>query len=137
MTARMPAGLRKEEQRAWREIVEEFGGNDVLQPSDRTLLRSMALLTARLEDIRSYLALGAGKKDPLGYLVAITARGFTSNPLISQERETIKELRLLHERMAKIHAGRGSARNDRPKNLSEMRKSLTAVKGGRAKASSG
>ena len=138
---RMPSGLRKEEQAAWRELVDEFGGRDVLQASDRTLLRSMALLLARLEDIRAYLAKGASRKrDPLGYLTALTARGFTSNPLISQERETIKELRLLHERMERLLAGRGSSRNEKPKSLSDMRRSLQSVEGGRGrrtKASSG
>lgn len=150
----MPANLRKAEKEAWKVIVAEFGGADALRLSDGPLVRSMAILTARLEDIRAALALAAispppaarrysrrpsddeskAVNDPLGYLLTATVRGVTGNPLLGHERETIKELRLLHERLERLVAAR-SADPGRPKSLREMRDSLTAVEGG-AKARS-
>lgn len=137
----MPASLRDAEKSAWRAIVEEFGGTDALRPADATLLRSLAILSARLEDIRAALAAAAsapppdprpwsrhhGTNDsPTGYLVTATVRGVTGNPLLGHERETIKELRLLHERLERLVAGR-MADPARPKSLREMRASLTSV----------
>lgn len=142
MTApRMPASLRDAEKAAWRAIVDEFGGTDALRPSDATLLRSLAILSARLEDIRAALAAAAsapppeprpwsrhsGAADaPTGYLVTATVRGVTGNPLLGHERETIKELRLLHERLDRLVAGR-MADPARPQSLREMRAALTSV----------
>ena len=111
MTApRVPATLRDSEKAAWRSLVTEFG-SDVLEASDTPLLRSLAILTARLEDLREYLARQSGPKHSLEYLMTETVRGVTGNPLLGHERETIKEIRLLHERLQRIVADRGSARN--------------------------
>lgn len=144
-TPAMPKTLRTAEKAAWKALVDEFGGPDAFRPSDGSLLRSLAILTARLEDIRAALAEAstspapsgrrwsrlpgdapAGDPDPLGYLVTATVRGVTGNPLLGHERETIKELRLLHERLERLVAAR-SADPSRPKSLREMRASLTAV----------
>lgn len=129
MTApRMPSHLRDAEKRAWRALVDEFGA-DVLEVSDAALLRSMAILSARLEDLREYLARLSGPKGSLEYLMTETVRGVTGNPLLGHERETIKEIRLLHGELAKRVAERGS-RTDRPKSLKEMREALKPVKAG-------
>lgn len=146
MTApRMPSNLRPAEKSAWKAIVDDFGGPDALRLSDSALLRSMAILTARLEDIRSALAAAsvapppaprrwsrmpdgtAGEAEPGGYLLTSTVRGVTGNPLLGHERETIKELRLLHERLDRL-VGARMADPARPKSLREMRESLTTVK---------
>lgn len=121
MTApRMPKGLRVAEQTAWRQVLAEFGGADAFEPSDGPLLRSLAVLTARLEDIRTILA-GAGVK-----LIVPTARGVTGHPMLGHERETIKEIRLLHERLAKAMAARGTAQ--KPKTLAEMKRDLRVAR---------
>lgn len=130
MTApRMPSGLRKEERAAWRHLLADIGA-DRLEPSDRPIVLSAALLSARLEDIRAELqhkAESGNDDDGRGYLWASTARGgWTSNPLISQERETVKEIRLLHERLEKVLAARGSA-GKKPSSLAEMRRDLKVV----------
>ena len=132
MTApRMPSSLRKEEQAAWRRIVEDVGPES-LERADRALLWTMAMLEARLEDIRHELqarAASESDEDGRGYLWAKTARGgWTSNPLISQERETVKELRLLWERLAKVLAARRGAA--KPVTLTDMRKRLRVANEG-------
>ena len=134
MTApRVPSTLRNSEKAAWRALVAEIG-TEVLEPSDTPLLRSLAILTARLDDLREYLARQSGPKGSLEYLMTETVRGVTGNPLLGHERETIKEIRLLHERLQRVASERGAGRNDGPKTLSQMRANLHAVKGGSKKA---
>lgn len=125
---RMPSSLRPSEQRAWKQIVDEVGGSSLLAASDGSLLRSMAILTARLEDIRAYLAKNAEREEGLDYLMTQTARGFTGNPLLGHERETIKELRLLQERMAKVLQARSMGHEERPQSLRAMRDRLRVAK---------
>lgn len=125
---RMPSSLRPPEQRAWKQIVEELGGSAALATSDGTLLRAMAILTARLEDIRAFLAKSAEREEGLDYLMTETARGFTGNPLLGHERETIKELRLLQERMAKVLQARALGHEERPQSLRAMRDHLRVAK---------
>lgn len=148
---RMPANLRAGEKTAWKSLVDELGGSDALEPIDGPLLRSLATLTARLEDLRAALARAAASPppeprwrrpdaarhapvDPLAYLLSATARGVTGNPLLGHERETMKEIRLQHERLVKAIAERNGGRAEKPKSLREMRDSLTAVRGARAKS---
>ena len=134
---RVPSAFRAKEKAAWRELVEQMGA-DAVRPSDVPLLRSLAILIARLGDLRLLLeaeeaAALSGHRD-LPYLMQRTERGYTANPLLGQERETIKEIRLLHERLERILAARGGASDGRPKSLRELRTSLQAVPG-RRKAS--
>lgn len=121
MTApRMPAGLRKEERAAWRQLVTELGGRSVLSAADAPLLRSLAVLMARGENLRFALQ----EAD----LLVPTVRGMTGNPLLGHERETIKEIRLLHKALADAIAERGGARSAAtPKSLHEVRDQLRAV----------
>ena len=135
MTApKMPTGLRPAEQKAWKRVVDEFGA-DSLEPSDTSLLLGMAILYARFDDLRALLYRQEGDtkrrgkaRRQLPYLLEGTARGVTTNPLVGHERETIKEIRLLHERIDKlISERRGSRAPERPKSLREVRESLHAV----------
>lgn len=126
---RTPTGLRKAERAAWRRLIVELGGADLLDPSDEPLLRALAVLIARGEDIRAALD-GAP-------LLTTTARGGdTGNPLLGHERETIKEIRMLHERLTKLVAERGGAKK-KPQSLSEMRRGLHVVKRQRGRRAAG
>ena len=129
MAIRAPQGLRESESKLWRRVVDEFGREN-LEPSDTSLVLGLALLYGRLDDIRTLLytqqqaesAEGDAKRE-MPYLLERTVRGMTTNPLIAHERETIKEIRLLHERLSKIIDGRTGSR-DGPASLSAMRRRL-------------
>jgi phage terminase small subunit len=119
MTApRIPSTLRKEEKAAWRRIVADVGGRDVLDPSDEPILRSLAVLVARGENLRRAL-------EDADLLIETQRGAWTGNPLLGHERETIKEIRLLHERLMKAIAGRGGQK--KPASLASMRRDLRVV----------
>lgn len=129
MALRAPQGLRPAESKLWKRVVAEFGA-DHLEASDAPLVLGLALLYGRLDDLRSLLfsqqTASASKGDDrreLPYLLEKTSRGTTTNPLISHERETIREIRLLHERLSKVIGERGAGVGG-PASLAQMRRRL-------------
>lgn len=78
---------------AWRQVTRDLIAGGVFDQADRYVVEAFAELLGRLREIRETLNdLPQGQ----GRLLAETVRGtWTANPLLSQERETAKELRML------------------------------------------
>lgn len=119
----MPSGLSPEIQKAWRLLVSRLGSID---PADAELVEAAATMLARAREARAELSRQAsahrrGARE-LPHLMSETVRGQTANVLLTVERESIKEYRLLSELLARRIAARGASK--RPKSLAEMRRSL-------------
>lgn len=89
----VPANYTPYQAQAWREVVADLIAGGVYDQADRYVVEAFTELLGRLREIREVLnRLPAGE----GRLLAETVRGtWTANPLLSQERETAKELRML------------------------------------------
>lgn len=122
-----PASLAHRERVTFRRIVAQFGA-DNLEPSDTMLVRDLAVLDCRLDDIRAEIERQRSDKDrELPYLLAQNSRSGTSaNPLIGHERELVVELRRLHERLSKVIADRTGIGG--PASLDRMRQQLADTK---------
>lgn len=72
---------------AWNIIIEDLTASDHYERTDRVLIESAAVMWGRARDVRGLINSG-------GYLTP-SVRGTTSNPLLSVERESFKELRLI------------------------------------------
>lgn len=126
-----PDTMAHREKVTFRRIVAQFGAEN-LEPSDTMLVRDLAVLDCRLEDIRALIEQqrtsarkgGEGERD-LPYLLERNSRqGISANPLIGHERETVVEVRRLHERLTKVIADRTGANG--PRSLAKMRETLAA-----------
>lgn len=130
---RMPAGLSSEMQKAWRIIVGDLQRLGTLDPSDAQLIEMAAMMLGRAREARAELAGQAtdhrkGKRD-LSHLMSETVRGTTSNVLLTVERESVKEFRLLVDLLERRAQARGTGAGKRPKSLSEMRRGLKVAGG--------
>ena len=78
---------------AWHQVTTDLIAGELFDQADRYVVEAFAQLMGRLREIREALnALPDGTER----LLAETVRGtWTSNPLLTQERETARELRLL------------------------------------------
>jgi hypothetical protein len=130
-TIKPPETLAHREKVTFRRIVAQFGA-DNLEPSDTMLVRDLAVMDCRLEDIRELIEQqrtsgrkgGEGERD-LPYLLERNSRqGISANPLIGHERETVVEVRRLHERLTKVIADRQGLGG--PQSLAQMQQRLAA-----------
>jgi hypothetical protein len=127
MTAlKQPAGLSQEMQRAWRIIVADLGRVGTLDPGDAQLIEMAAMMLGRAREARAEIAKQAlehrQKKRALSHLMSETVRGTTSNYLLTVERESIKEFRLLSDLLEQRARQRaGTAGGKKPGTLAEAR----------------
>jgi P27 family predicted phage terminase small subunit len=125
---RPPAGLNKWARDAWREVVPQLIAGKLVDRVDRQALEAYALHMGRARALREEIEWihEAPDYDPktgelrnpktMGRRVrertleeqfrAVTARGFTSNPLLSQEREALREARMMGELLGLSPVGR-------------------------------
>lgn len=162
--ARAPVGLDKYARAAWHEVVPQLVEAKLIDRVDRHALEAYALHMGRARALREaiewehhttcecppdgpHVTRGPGRCR-LGERVrrrtleeqftARTARGFTSNPLLSQEREALREARMMGELLGLNPVGRTRLGMKKPKgaNLGALtgalpRPALVAVPGGK------
>ena len=89
----VPEHFTAHQVRAWEEVTADLIHADLFDKADRYVVEAFAGQMGRLRELREFLnALPAGE----GRLLAETVRGtWTSNPLLTQERECAKEVRML------------------------------------------
>ena len=88
---------------AWRYMVDDLEAGDVLDHADGGILEAAAVFWGRAREARSELRRQAeqhrrGRRE-LSHLLAETARGYTSNPLIAIERESWGQFRLIADNL--------------------------------------
>jgi P27 family predicted phage terminase small subunit len=110
---RAPVGLDRWAKQAWREVAKLLVDAKLIDRVDRQALEGYALHVGRARALREAIE---WEHDEVGRRVrhktleeqfmARTARGFTSNPLLSQEREAWKEARMMGEQLGLNPVGR-------------------------------
>jgi P27 family predicted phage terminase small subunit len=127
---RAPAGLDRWARAAWAEVVPELYASKLVDRVDRQALEAYALHMGRARALREEIewlhsstcecegreleqhgrGCTLGKRIRRATLTeqfrATTARGFTSNPLLSQEREALREARMMGELLGLNPVGR-------------------------------
>lgn len=123
-----PTGLDKWARAAWREVVPQLVAGKLIDRVDRHAVEAYSLHMGRARAIRETIEweheearinLGTGElmnPKTLGRRVrrrtleeqfrARTVRGYTSNPLLSQEREALREARMMGELLGLNPVGR-------------------------------
>lgn len=122
-----PRGLDRWARAAWREVVPQLVASRLIDRVDRHALEAYALHMGRARALREEIEYDheAPAYDEAGKLVnprtmgkrtrrrslteqfrAETVRGFTSNPLLSQEREALREARMMGELLGLNPVGR-------------------------------
>lgn len=133
--SRPPAGLDKWAKAAWREVVPQLIESKLIDRVDRQAIESYALHMGRARALREAIEWEhePAKFDREGELLnpktagrrvrrrtleqsfmARTARGFTSNPLLSQEREALREARMMGELLGLNPVGRTRIAGKKP-----------------------
>lgn len=144
---RPPAGLDKWARAAWREVVPQLVVAKLIDRVDRQALEAYATHVGRARALREEIewaheeheydeagtltnAKTAGRRTHRRSLSeqfrAVTARGFTSNPLLSQEREALREARMMGEVLGLNPVGRTRLVGKNPKGRGVGLAGLTA-----------
>jgi P27 family predicted phage terminase small subunit len=111
---RPPTSLDRWGKAAWREVVTQLVESKLIDRVDRQALEAYALHMGRARALREEIewehdeTTGRRTKHRSleGMFRATTARGFTSNPLLSQEREALREARMMGELLGLNPVGR-------------------------------
>jgi len=112
-----PESLDEYGQQAWREVAQQLVDSKLIDRVDRQALEAYALHMGRARAIREEIEWMHFERGPrVGerkrrrtlseQFRAVTARGFTSNPLLSQEREALREARMMGELLGLNPVGR-------------------------------
>lgn len=117
-----PDSLDRWGQAAWREVVPQLVASKLVDRVDMHALEAYALHMGRARALREaieWVHHPSGKRKRRKSLeeqfMATTARGFTSNPLLSQEREALREARMLGELLGLNPVGRTRLTGKQPK----------------------
>lgn len=110
---RPPAGLDRWARAAWREVVPQLVQAKLIDRVDRQAVEAYALHVGRARALRETIEWehdDKGKRTRKRTLeeqfITKTQRGFTSNPLLSQEREALREARMMGELLGLSPVGR-------------------------------
>lgn len=111
--ARPPAGMNRYARAAWHEVVPLLVAAKLIDRVDSQQLESYCMQVGRARALREAIEWehdGKGRRVRQRTLeeqfVTKTQRGFTSNPLLSQEREAWREARMLAESLGLNPVGR-------------------------------
>jgi P27 family predicted phage terminase small subunit len=142
-----PANLDKWAKAAWREVVPHLIAGKLIDRVDRQALEAYCLHVGRARALREEIEWvhEQPRWDEEGQLenaktvgrrlrhrtlseqfTAVTARGFTSNPLLSQEREALREARMAGELLGLNPVGRTRLVGKNPKGKGVGLGALTA-----------
>ena len=98
-----PPGLSASMVTAWRTMIGDLEAGGVLDHADAGMIEAAAVFWGRAREARSELAKQAEahrrKRRELSHLLAETARGYTSNPLIAIERESWGQFRMIADNL--------------------------------------
>lgn len=113
LVSKPPAGLDRWARAAWVEVAQQLADAALIDRVDRQALEAYALMVGRARALREEIEWdhgATGKRTRRRTLTeqfrAVTARGFTSNPLLSQEREAWREARMMGESLGLNPVGR-------------------------------
>ena len=90
---RRPSNLSAHQARAWRELVTVLRKMSILDRADAAMVEAAAIFLGRAREARDALA------QPGVELLTRSARGFTTNPLLVIERESLSQFRQLAEHL--------------------------------------
>ena len=87
-----PHGFTEFQREAWHEVVADLRAGELFDSADRYAVETFCVLLGRFRELRSLI----NDREGLDRYLAETTRGtWTANTLVTQERETARELRLM------------------------------------------
>lgn len=141
LVSKPPKGLDRWALAAWREVATQLADAALIDRVDRQALEAYATHVGRARAIREAIEWEhdqAGKRVRRRTLEeqfrAVTARGYTSNPLLAQEREAWREARMMGQELGLNPVGRTKlqAGKKKPSGLGSLTDDLPTWDGPRA-----